>query len=351
MRSGRRVQIDGYGDADRLVVVPQRLPEPAHDEVVVEVVSAGLSHMDAYVAQGRFSDELPMRFPTGLGVSFAGIVKAVGHSVKSVRRGAEVLGHDPAHSAYADAVSVPAGALVRKPQTLTWEVAGGLYLPGATAFTTVQNLSLHAGDVVVITAAAGGVGHLECQLARLAGATVLGVAGLDNQDYLRSIGVVPIVHGDGVDAQITAAAGGRPVTAFIDNFGTYEALAHSLGVAPGRFVSTDARRETELHYYGAPADDATAAIVLADVAELVSTWGIRPIVSGFYGFDDIGRAFTNLDRRHSRGLVVVGMHTSAPSKSYRAGTARANYEAQDALGAGAASARVSVPALGPGGDA
>jgi NADPH:quinone reductase len=306
---------DDYGGVDRVRVEETARPEPAAHEVLVQVVASGISHMDAYVREGRFRDEIPLTLPARQGTSFAGIVRAVGADVRGIAVGAEVLGHDPAHGAHTTHLVVDPGALVRRPPRLEWEVAGALYLVGLTAYRSVQALRLGADDVVLVSAAAGGVGHLECQLARLAGARVIGIAGAENHDYLRSIGVKPVGYGDGLAEAIRTAADGRQVTAMLDNYGRYEDLAAELGVPAGRLRSTDDRRATEIELYRAGADP-RIGVELRDIAELVTEWSVRVLVSGYYPFTAIDRALVDLDARHSRGVVVVGMDPTAAPKEY-----------------------------------
>ncbi len=325
-RSIRVAEFEDYGEVDRTRLVEEAVPEPGAGEVVVEVVAAGVSHMDAYVRMGRFKDAIPLTFPARQGVSFAGIVRGRGEGVRSIAVGAEVLGHDPRHGAHADRVVVPAGAVVKKPENVSWEVGGALYLVGLTAYSTIQSLRPSSTDVVVVAAAAGGVGHLECQLLRLAGARVIGIAGEENHDYLRSIGAVPVAYGDGLVERIREAAKGAPVTAVIDNYGDYARLAEELGVKPPRFVASDDRRDREIRYYTAPGDDREAATQLADVAELVATWNVRVLVSGFYALDNVQQAMIDLDARHSRGVVVLGMSPAAAPGEYLRDKLRGVYQ-------------------------
>ena len=95
----RSVVLDGYGDVDRLRFVEDPLPAPGDGEVLVEVVSAGVSHMDGFVRQGQFAQEIPLQFPAPQGVSFAGIVRGVGPKVSGLHARAEVIGHAPGHDA------------------------------------------------------------------------------------------------------------------------------------------------------------------------------------------------------------------------------------------------------------
>jgi D-arabinose 1-dehydrogenase-like Zn-dependent alcohol dehydrogenase len=325
-RSSRIAEFEDYGDVDRIRLIDAPAPVPGRGEVLIEVVASGVSHMDTYVREGRFTDAVPLTFPARQGISFAGIVRARGEGVTSPAVGAEVLGHDPGHGAHADRIVVPSGAVVVKPEPVSWEVAGALYLVGLTAYSIVQSLRPTADDVVVVTAAAGGVGHLECQLLRLGGARVLGVAGEENHDYLRSIGVVPVRYGDGLAERIRDAAKGSPVTALIDNYGDYAALAEELGVRPPRFVPSEARRDTEIRYYTAPGNDPEAALQLRDVAELVATWNVRVLVSGFYALDNVQQAMVDLDARHSRGVVVLGMSPAAAPGEYLRDKLRGVYQ-------------------------
>jgi NADPH2:quinone reductase len=93
-----------------------------------------------------------------------------------------------------------------------------------------------------------------------------------------------------------------------------------------RFVSSEARRDREIRYYTAPGDDREAAVQLRDVAELVATWNVRVLVSGFYALDNLQQAMIDLDARHSRGVVVLGMHPAAAPGEYLRDKLRGVYQ-------------------------
>ena len=101
-----------------------------------------------------------------------------------------MLGFSEKRSSQAQFVAVPAEQLTTKPKQLSWEVAGSLYVAGTTAYAAVRAVGLKPGDTVAVAAAAGGVGSLGVQLARRAGATVLGIAGPTNDDWLAAHGVL-----------------------------------------------------------------------------------------------------------------------------------------------------------------
>ncbi|MDT5012600.1 MAG: hypothetical protein QOH57_4217 [Mycobacterium sp.] len=119
---------------------------------------------------------------------------------------------------------------------MSWEVAGGLFVAGTTAYAAVRSVRLEPGDVVAVSGAAGGVGSIAVQLARRAGATVLGIAGPSNDDFLNDHGVTPVNYGDRLADRLRAASPSGGVDAFLDLFGGgyVELAVNELGVAPQR---------------------------------------------------------------------------------------------------------------------
>ena len=239
------VEYDRVGGADVLQVRPRPLAAPGPGEVTVEVITAGINHIDSFIRAGIEPGWADDPWPRLSGSDFAGIVVAVGSGVRRFRRGSEVIGH-VREGAQATFLNVAESALVSKPRDLAWEAAGGLYLAGSTALETLDELRIDAGDVLVVSAAAGGVGSIEVQLAHQRGATVIGTCGARNFDYLRQLGIRPVRYGEGIAERIRAAAG-APVTAMIDNFGQDgRELADALDLPASRFRSSEDRRNTEL---------------------------------------------------------------------------------------------------------
>jgi NADPH:quinone reductase-like Zn-dependent oxidoreductase len=303
------VQYDRYGGFDVVEIVDQERPEPGPGEVVVEVSVAGLNHIERFLREGRLQEFIDLEFPAHQGVDFAGVVRARGAEVRDLHVGDEVMGHAPHGGSHATWVTVPRGAVVKKPTGMTFEVAGSLYLAGCTALSVVRSLKLGPQDTVVISAAAGGVGHIECQLAHEAGATVIGLGSPRNHDALRQIGVLPVAYGEGEEDRIAEIADGRPITAFIDNreHGENVELAKRLGVDDKRFFTSDDRRDLEIRFLRAPGDDKEASEMLTTLGDLVQRHKVQFIISGYYPFEYIVDAYEDLAEMHSRGKVVVGM--------------------------------------------
>ncbi|MCU1405735.1 MAG: Zn-dependent oxidoreductase, partial [Glaciihabitans sp.] len=283
-------------------------PTAGPGEVVVEVLSAGINHIEAYVRMGRYTEgEVQVSFPQRQGSDFAGLVTQVGEGVTSFARGAEVLGH-AAMGSHATVIVVPAGNLVAKPPALSWELAGSLFLAGLAAEEAVKTVHVSDGETIVTSAAAGGVGSMVAQLAMLRGATVIGTCGERNFDYLRQIGVKPVVYGPGLADRIRQLAP-RGVAAYIDNFGKDDRdVADELGVDPSRFWSSEQRRDIELRaMQPTPEDSVEQTRTLVKLAGLAADRSLDILISGFYPFEKIRDAFDDLEKRHARGKIVLGM--------------------------------------------
>jgi NADPH:quinone reductase len=318
------VEYDTTGDVDVLERRVLPLPHPGADEVLVEVVAAGISHIDGFIRSGR-EQEWDEPFPRRSGSDFAGIV-VEGDAGGRFRRGAEVIGHVRS-GAHAQFVVVPTAALVPKPPHVTWEVAGGLYLAGVTALDMLDDLRVGPGDTLVVSAAAGGVGSIEAQLAKHRGARVIGTCGDRNFDYLRQLGIKPVRYGDGIEERIRELAPDG-VTCYIDNFGQDDRdLAARLGVPAARYRSSADRRHTELRLLqDDPESVAHGTAQLARLAELADERAFTLLISGFYPLDEIAYAYDDLQNLHARGKIVLGTH---PVTTYRTLKARDVQEARD----------------------
>jgi NADPH:quinone reductase-like Zn-dependent oxidoreductase len=328
-RTYKAVEYDDYGDVDVLHVTEYEMPTPGSDEILVEVVAAGLNHIENFIRKGDFVKRLPQTFPARQGSCFAGLVIKRGDAVKDLKVGDAVIGHAVGGGAHSTHLVAARSQVVKKPDNIPWEVAGGLYLAGTTAYATVESLHLDSTDCVVVSAAAGGVGSIECQLALAAGAKVIGTCSPPNHDYLRSIGVIPVTYGDGIVERIRAAAG-RPVTAFIDNFGgDNPKRAKELGVPKKALRTSEQRLDTEIHFLAAGRDDPEPAQILSVLIKLLTEQKVRILISGFYPFEYIAQAFDDMAEMHSRGKVVVGMmpvETGNRSSWYLSGKARTLHE-------------------------
>ncbi|MBT2413954.1 zinc-binding dehydrogenase [Streptomyces sp. ISL-12] len=173
----RAVRFHAYGSPDVLRVDEVPVPQPGPGQVLVRVTAAGVGFADVQIRAGLMRQtalpDLPMPFSPGFEV--AGTVAAAGPGVDPTTVGRRVVGA-PAGGGYAELALVSADAALPCPDALDDHTALALLGQGTTAVGVTRAAALHAGDTVLVEAAAGGVGSLLVQLARRAGATVIGAA-------------------------------------------------------------------------------------------------------------------------------------------------------------------------------
>jgi NADPH:quinone reductase-like Zn-dependent oxidoreductase len=301
----KAVRFAGYGDVDVLDVAEVPTPEPGPGQVLVAVRAVGINPGEAKIRAGLLHSRWPATFPSGQGSDFAGVVTAAGPGVTSWAPGAEVIGYTDNRASQAEYVLAESGHLTGRPAGVPWEAAGALYVAGCTAYAAVRSVSLAPGDTAVVAGAAGGVGSIAVQLARLAGAEVVGLAGPANHDWLRSKGVIPVTYGEGAADRIRAVAA-HP-DAFIDTVGGgYVQLAIDLGVSPDR-IDTIADF-TAVQAYGVRAEGNAAgasADVLAELAGRVAAGQVEVPIAASFPLDAVRDAYALLAQGHTRGKIVL----------------------------------------------
>ena len=301
----KAVRFDEYGEVDVLKVVDVPKPAPGPGQVLVQVKAAGINPGEAKIRAGLMHAMWPATFPSGQGSDLAGLVAETGPGVTGFATGDEVIGYTDNRASQAEYVVVEEQNLTAKPANVPWEVAGALFVVGATAYATVRAVALTEGDTVAVSGAAGGVGSLAVQLARRAGATVIGLAAQANHGWLAGHGVIPVVYGDGVADRIRQA--GSKVDAFIDTFGAhYVQLALELGVEPSR-IDTIVRFDA-VGEYGVKAEGSAAgasADVLAELAGLIADGQLEVPIAATFPLSQVQDAYRRLASGHIRGKIVL----------------------------------------------
>jgi NADPH:quinone reductase-like Zn-dependent oxidoreductase len=304
----KAVQYDSYGGIEVLDVRDVAKPVPAAGEVLVEVKAAAINPGEAMIRRGALHDRWPATFPSGQGSDFAGVVAETGPDVDTVTAGDEVIGFTDQRASQAEFVVVPAVQLTQKPDNVTWEAAGGLFVAGTTAYAAVRAVALKPGDTVAVAGAAGGVGTIAVQLAKRAGATVLGIAGPSNDEWLTAHGVVPVNYGGGLAKRLRDAAPDGQIDALLDFFGGgyVELAVTELGIDPQRVDTIiDFPAIERFGVRGEGNADAADATVLAELADLVAAGELEVPVAEVYPLDQVQEAFRTLEQRHTRGKIVL----------------------------------------------
>ena len=302
----KAVRFDHYGGVDVLEVREVEDPVAGSGEVLVAVKAAGINPGEVAIREGRLDSRWPATFPSGEGTDFAGLVRAVGSGVSAVAAGEEVLGWTEQRASQAELVVVPADQLTAKPASVSWEVAGSLFVVGFAAYASVQAVAPRAGETVVVSAAAGGVGSVAVQLARRTGARVIGLASEHNHDWLRRHDIVPVTYGDGQAERIREAAGAK-IDAFIDTFGGgYVDLAIELGVSAERINTiADFEAVQRLGVQGQGTHAVATAPLLAELVAMVADGSLEIPIAHTYPLEQVRDAFRELEQRHSHGKIVL----------------------------------------------
>jgi NADPH:quinone reductase-like Zn-dependent oxidoreductase len=239
------------------------------------------------------------------GRDLAGEIVAVGTDVLSLAVGDAVLGRLQSWDAHAQFAAIPADQLVRKPDVLSWDVAGSLYTTPMAGLGAIRAVEPRAGETIVISGASGGVGFTAAQLALRAGARVIGLTSDAHFDLLRHHGIEPVRYGDGEQDRILAATG--RADAFIDTVGGgYLDLALDLGVPKDRIDTVvDYRGAEEKGVKSLGTTDAGGLPALAELAALAATGDLRIPIAATYPLTAVRDAYRALADRKTHGRIVL----------------------------------------------
>ncbi len=221
----RAMAIEEFGDLDRLKLMDLPRPKPGRGEILVRVVAAGVNPVDWKIVEGRLKAVFPHVFPLIPGWDVAGVVEELGEGASRFRRGERVWAYarKPAvqWGCFADYVALPEDNVALMPSKLLFEEAAAVPLAALTAYQALAKVGIGSGKLALVHAAAGGVGHFAVQLARNAGARVIGTASARNHSFVLGLGAeaavdytredfrdaVRRIAPDGVDAVLDAVGG------------------------------------------------------------------------------------------------------------------------------------------------
>ncbi len=294
----RAVRYDRFDGIDQLYLADMPEPEAGCGEVVVRV-EAGVLNPGALSALNG-SSYTPNR-------DLAGVVVAGRAGEPDLAIGDAVLGWLQSWDAHAQFVAVPADQLVKKPEGLSWDVAGSLYTTPMAGLGAVKAVEPREGEVVVISGASGGVGFTAAQLAVRTGATVIGLTSAGHFSLLRQHGIEPVQYGDGEEERIRAAAGRRQIDAFIDAVGAnYIDLALALGV-PNERINTvvDYRGAQEKGVKALGTRDAGGMPALSELARLAASGDLQVPIAATYPLTAVRDAYRALADRRVYGRIVL----------------------------------------------
>src|SRR5579872_3147835 len=296
----RAVRLDSFGGPEVLDIREVPVPQTGPGQVRVRVTAAGLNPMDWFMtADADTAVRFGLSLPAGFGTNYSGVVDQVGDGVTGFAPGDRVFG-GALSRAVADFVVIdPTGGSAANeahhtPGGVDDRTAATLTIAGRTASAALAVVELGPDDTVLIGGAAGGVGVFAVQLARLAGARVIGTGSPTSADFLRELGAEPVAYGDGLADRVRALAP-RGITAAIDLHGTETAhAARALGVPDARITTIAAVVDGIPPTNGANAAPGT----LEKLADLVATGRLRVPITASFPLEQIRAAVELQAGRH-----------------------------------------------------
>ncbi|MBU6529819.1 NADP-dependent oxidoreductase [Streptomyces mayonensis] len=305
----KAVAIDQYGGPDVLRLMDLPEPKVGPDLVLVRVAYAGVNPADWKIREGYIDDWFEAHFPMVMGCDLSGVVERTGLGVTEFAPGDEVIGYvrcdHMQRGTYGELVAVPVRMLAHKPAGLDMREAAGLPAAGLTAHQALRrHLRLVPGEVLLVHAAAGGVGSLAVQLARELGATVIGTASEGNHDYLRSLGALPVTYGPGLAERVRALAPDG-VDAVFDLMGGETLHGSPALLRPGGRLASISGDVVALggRYVFVRPDAAD----LAELAAMAGRAAVRVHVDAEFPLAEAARAHERVASGHGRGKVVLNV--------------------------------------------
>jgi NADPH:quinone reductase-like Zn-dependent oxidoreductase len=291
----------------------REVPEPhaGPGEVRIRVTAAGLNPMDwGIAARPEAAERFGITVPAGFGYDLAGVVDEVGDDVTGFAVGDRVFG-GALGAAVADHVVIKTStgtptptSLWPTPKGISDEVAATIPVAGLTAAAALAALDLESGDTVLIGGAGGGVGVFAVQLARLAGARVIGTGSRSTFEFLRELGAEPVEYGQGLADRVRALAPDG-VTAATDLFGTETAeTALALGVPPER-ISTIAAGPNPPGGVRATGGIEAAPGALKQLTDAIAAGELTVPIAATFPIEEVREAVVLQAGRHVHGKVVI----------------------------------------------
>ena len=322
----RAMIVRRYGGPEVLEPTEIEVPPPKGSEVLLRQSAIGVNFVDVYYRSGQFGGHDAPLLPAIVGVQGAGVVEALGPQVQDLKVG-DLVAYAGQPGAYVERRVLPADRLLKLPAGISAELAAACLVRGLTAEYLLRRLfKLQPGDVILVHAAAGGVGRILCQWAKALGATVIGTVGTDEKARIAAAHGCdhPIVYSrEDFVARVAQITDGRGVCVVYDGVGrdTFmrsldclrpKGMAINFGTASGQVEPFSLQR---LLAKSITVARPTLVTWIADRAEYVAAASaffntikngtVRVAVGTRYPLQDAARAHADLEGRRATALPVL----------------------------------------------
>src|SRR5438477_4887558 len=300
-----------YGAPEVLKLEEVPRPEPKEDEALVRVIASGVNPADPLTLGGKYAQEWGTHLSLIPGYEIAGIVEKTGPQVTTLKEGGAVYGYPTFGGGWAEYVVVKQWEVAAKPRSLTFAEAAAVPMGALTAWQALVKVAdLQSGQTVLIHGGSGGVGSFAVQIAKARGARVIATASTANQDLLKELRADVAI--DYTKTKFEDVA--KEVDAVLDPVGR-ETLARPYGVVKkgGIVMSLVARPDpaecAKRGIRGAAISVHPDAEDLAEIARLIDTGKIKPVVTEVLPLSEAIAAQRQAETHHTRGKLVLWIAT------------------------------------------
>jgi len=307
--SMKAIRINQYGGPDVLAVEDAPRPVPAPDEILIRVIATSINPIDCKIRAGRMTKSHPLALPATLGWDASGIVDSVGANVTRFKPGDAVFTY-PAFGrfgTYAEFVAVNESEVALKPKTISFVEAAALPMTAQAAWMAVITVGqVSAGQRVLIHGASGGLGSVAVQLAKWRGAHVIGTASGDNLKLLQTLGADEVIDYRTTPFESVV----RDADMVLDTVGgqTQEdswAVLKPDGILVATAIPPSPDRAKAAGVRGTFIFTQPSGDVLAQIAEVVDSGKVRPIIGGEFALNDAFKAHELSESGRARGKIVL----------------------------------------------
>ncbi|MYM23103.1 NADPH:quinone reductase [Duganella sp. FT135W] len=320
----KAIRMNRVGGPEVMELVEVDLPPPGPGEVRMRHEAIGLNYIDVYHRTGLY----PQPMPGALGVEGAGVVEEVGEGVTELKVGDRVAYGGRPLGAYSEARNIPASQLLVLPDKIDFDTAAAMMLQGLTVqYLFHRTVSLKAGDTVLFHAAAGGVGLIACQWARVMGVNLIGTVGSEEKAALAiENGATHVINynKENFPERVKELTGGKGVSVVYDSIGkdtfigsldclqplgTMVSFGNASGPVPPFGLNELASRGSlfitrpSLMAYTAKREDLEASA--KSLFGVVSSGEVKIDIRQRYALADVRQAHIDLEARKTTGSSIL----------------------------------------------
>jgi NADPH:quinone reductase-like Zn-dependent oxidoreductase len=302
------VRIESFGGPEVLRLQQLPVPEPGAGEILLKIHAASVNPVDYKIRSGKYPAVKSDKLPYILGRDVCGTVEACGADATAFAIGDPLYGvPDIRGGGYAEYVSLKESDAARKPDTLDAAAAAAIPLAGLTAWQGLFRYGqLKPGQRVLIHAGSGGVGHFAIQFAKAKGAHVITTVSAENVDFVRGLGADEVI--DYQRQRFEEAAGKVDMVFDLIGGETQERsweILNKGGILVSTLTAPSPEKAAALGVRGTRFTVAESGAELAEIAGLVESGKVKPVVSKIFPLREVVAAQIAVEQGHTRGKIVL----------------------------------------------